>query len=72
MGIRVTNNKKESWKFVGVIKVRQQLIIIIMVIFKCYFSREHIALSYKKWCEHRIRENEQIKSTARDEKSYLK
>ena len=28
-------------------------IIIIMVIFKCYFSREHIALSYKKWCEHR-------------------
>ena len=29
-------------------------IIIIMVIFKCYFSREHIALSYKKWCEHRI------------------
>ena len=28
--------------------------LIIMVIYKCYFSREHIALSYKKWCEHRI------------------
>ena len=27
-----------------------------MVIFKCYFSREHIALSHKKWCEHRISE----------------
>ena len=25
-----------------------ETIIIIMVIFKCYFSREHIALSYKK------------------------
>ena len=43
------------------------VVIIIMVIFKCYFSREHIALSNKKWCEHRIR-----KSTAHDEKSYLK
>ena len=30
----------------------------------CYFSREHIALSYKKWCEHRIMKNQQIKSTA--------
>ena len=26
------------------------VIIIIMVSFKCYFSREHIALSTKKWC----------------------
>ena len=39
------------------------IIIIIMVIFKCYFSGELIALSYKKKqqqrCEHRIRnENE--------------
>ena len=33
------------------------IIIIIMVIFKCYFSREDVALSYKKWCEHRIRKN---------------
>ena len=39
------------------------IIIIIMAIFKCYFSREHIALSYKKWCEHRIKRNQQIKST---------
>ena len=43
-----------------------------MVIFKCYFSRDNIALTLKKWCEHRIRKNEQIKSTAHDEKSYLK
>ena len=43
-----------------------------MVIHKCYFSREHIALSYKKWCEHGIRKNKQIKSTAHDGKSYLK
>ena len=39
-----------------------------MVIFKCYFSGELIALSYKKTkeqqrCEHRIRKNKQIKST---------
>ena len=32
-----------------------------MVIFKCYFSRVHIALSYKNWCEHGIRKNQQIK-----------
>ena len=51
---------------------RSEIIIIIMVIFKCYFSREHIALSYEKWCEHRIRKKQQIKSTANDEKSYLK
>ena len=53
----------------GVVMVE---IIIIMVIFRCCFSSEHIALSYKKWCEHRIRKNQQIKSTARDGKSYLK
>ena len=47
-------------------------VIIIMVIFKCYFSREHIALSHKKCREHRIRKNQQIKSTANDGKSYLK
>ena len=47
-------------------------IIIIMVIFKCYFSGEHIALSIKKTkqqqqrCEHRIRKNQQIKSTVDD------
>ena len=48
------------------------IIIIIMVISKCYFTREHIALSYKKWCEHRIRKNEQIESTAHDRKTCLK
>ena len=49
------------------------IIIIIMVIFKCYFSGEHIALSIKKKkqqqqqrCEHRIRKNQQIKSTVHD------
>ena len=47
--------------------VYDRIRIIIMVILKCYFSREHIALSYKKWCEHRIRKNERIKSTAHDE-----
>ena len=46
--------------------------IIIVVIFKCYFSREHIALSHKKLCEYRIRKNQQIKGTAHDGKSYLK
>ena len=45
---------------------------IIMVIFKCYFSREHIALSYKKLCEHRMTKNQQIKNTAHDGKSYMK
>ena len=48
------------------------IIIIIMVIFKRYFSGEHIALSIKKQtkqqqrCEHRIRKNQQIKSTVHD------
>ena len=47
------------------------LIIIIMVIFKCYFYGEHIALSIKikkqqQWCEHGIRKNQQIKSTVHD------
>ena len=42
-----------------------------MVIVKCYFSEELIALSYKKIkqqqrCEHRIRKNKQIKSTVHD------
>ena len=50
----------------------QPMIIIIMVIFKCYFSGELIALSYRKKqqqqqrCEHRIRKNKQIKSTVHD------
>ena len=45
------------------------VIIIIMVTFKCYFSGDLIALSYnkkkkkKQLCEHRIRKNKQIKST---------
>ena len=49
-----------------------------MVIFKCNFSGELIALSLKKYikkqkqtkqqqrCEHRIRKNKQIKSTVHD------
>ena len=47
-----------------------QELIIIMVIFKCYFSGELIDLSHKKTkqqrCEHRIRKNKQIKSTVHD------
>ena len=48
-----------SWQYL--------IVIIIMVIFKCYFSGELIALSYIKikqqqLCEHRIRKNKQIKS----------
>ena len=49
------------------------VIIIIMVIFKCYFSGELIALSLKiffykqqQLCEHIIRKNKQIKSTVHD------
>ena len=45
------------------------IIIIIMVISKCYFSGEHIALSFflkQQRCEHRIRKNKQIKSTVHD------
>ena len=43
-----------------------------MVIFKCYFSGEHIALSIiikkeqQQRCEHRIRKNQNIKSTVHD------
>ena len=56
-------HEDEIWEF--------GIIIIIMVIFKCYFSGEHIALSIKKQqqqqrCEHRIRKNQQIKSTVHD------
>ena len=46
--------------------------IIIMVIFMSCLSREHIAPSSMKWCEHRIRKKQQIYFTARDGKSYLK
>ena len=43
-------------------------ILIIMVILKCYFSGEHMALSLKiqQQCEHRIRNNQQIKTTVHD------
>ena len=50
----------------------QIIIIIIMVIFKCYFSGELIALSLKKYiykkkqkkkrCEHRIRKTNRLKA----------
>ena len=50
------------------------IIIIILVIRKCYFSGEHIALSIKKrqQCEHRIRKYQQIKSTVYDANLYTK
>ena len=56
------------------VSVASGIIIIIMVIFKCYFSGEHIALSIKKQqrCEHRIRKNQQIKSTVHDANKYMK
>ena len=37
-------------------------LIIKLVILKCFFSREHIALSYKKWCEHKIRKTNRLKA----------
>ena len=46
-----------------------------MVIFKCYYTGELIALSNKKqqqWCEHRIRKNKQIKSTVHDGNKKMK
>ena len=48
-----------------------------MVIFKCYFSGELIALSHKKKkqqqrCEHRIIKNKQIKSTMHDGNKKMK
>ena len=53
-------------------------LIIIMGIFKGYFSGEHIALSLKKKqekqqrCEHRIRKNQQIKSTVHGASQHMK
>ena len=58
-------------------RIRSHKIIIIIIIFKCYFSGELIAISLKKYiktketkqqqrCEHRIRKNKQIKSTVHD------
>ena len=60
--------------------------IIIMVIFKCYFSGELIKKTLKKTyiyiyiyikqqqqrCEHRIRKNKQIKSTVHDANKKMK
>ena len=43
-------------------------IIIVLVILMCYFSTEHIALSFFKRCEHRIMKIQQIKSTVHDAK----
>ena len=52
----------------GILISTNTIIIIIMVIFMCYFSGEHIALSIKiqQRCEHRISKNQQIKSTVHD------
>ena len=38
------------------------VIIIIMVISMCYFSREHVALPLKKRCDHRIRQINRLKA----------
>ena len=46
-----------------------------MVMFKCYFSGEHIAHSLKKQqqrCEHRIMKNQQIRGTVHDANKYMK
>ena len=50
------------WSLCPMVSVSIAIIIIIMVIFKCYFSREHIALSLKKRCERRIRETNRLKA----------
>ena len=48
------------------------IIIIIIAIFKCYFSREHITLSHIKLCERSIWKKQRIKSTAHDVNSCFK
>ena len=50
------------------------IIIEIMGIFKCYFSGEHTALSLKKQqrCEHKIRKNQQTKSTVHGAIQHMK
>ena len=48
-GINLEGRKKEESLFIFCpILLHCDLIIIIMVIFKCYFSGEHIALSINK------------------------
>ena len=32
-----------------IVRLLKEIVIIIKAIFMCYFSREHIALSDKKW-----------------------
>ena len=51
-----------------------ELLIIIMGIFKCHLSGDHIVLSFKKQqrCEHRIRKNQQIKSTVHGVSQHMK
>ena len=70
LSINETAMLKLRKMFLTALKVINTLhnIIIIMVIFMCYFSGELIALSLKnikkqQRCEHRIRKNKQIKST---------
>ena len=45
-----------------------------MVIIKCYFTGEHIALSLKKQqrCKHRIMKNQQTNRTVHDASKYMK
>ena len=53
---------KERLKRLKDYVVTYLIIVIIMVIFKCYFSREHIALSLQKRCEHRIRKTNRLRA----------
>ena len=46
--------------------VNTAVIIIIMVISKCYFSREHIAPSLKNGLSIELGKNQQIKCTVHD------
>ena len=48
-----------------VLHFQHNLIILIMVIFRCYFSREHIALSLSKRGEHKISKANRLKVLSR-------
>ena len=83
-GIPINNNSMLGCIFVAMIPVKVRstykiaclctlapahIIIIIMVIFKCYFSGEHIALSINKnnnGVNIALEEKKQIKSTVLD------
>ena len=68
VGNKVERGKSGSADISAAEPFRLKFIIIIIIIFTYYFSREHIVISLKKRCEHRIRENQQIKSTVHNAK----